>query len=80
MLVVDKSDAMGTGTGLVLSIFNSRTQLLNVQTETHQDTPAKGKPLTAVMGEEQSYTDPNPGFMRVYEGYRGRSFTDLSPS
>ena len=34
-----------------------------MQTETHQDTPVKGKLLTAVMGEEQSDTDPNPGFI-----------------
>ena len=36
--------------------------------------PVKGKPLTAVMGEQQLY---NPGFTKVYEGYRGRSLTDF---
>ena len=46
----------------------SRTQFLNVQTETHQDTPVKGKLLTAVMGEEQSDTDPNPGFIGKFIG------------
>ena len=47
---------------------NSRTQFLNVQTETHQDTPVKGKLLTAVMGEEQSDADPNPGFIGNFIG------------
>ena len=39
-----------------------------MQTETHQDTPVKGKLLTAVMGEEQSDTDPNAGFTGKFIG------------
>ena len=39
-----------------------------MQTETNQDTPVKGKPLTVVIGEEQPDIDPNPGFAGKFIG------------